>query len=458
MLIIERSTEQGEQLDTALPASVRHVVVGAGIHGLSTAWHLAMELENRGTGSGIDVVVIDKTGPGAGASGIACGCVRNLYMTEPIHAILGHSVDVWTYDPVAFGFQQVGYVSAGEANQAGDYEKLHASQARVGYPSDVYFGADAKSFLKKIWPDFKTDHIDVVLHEKVSGYAGTRQAIAGLAQKCRDHGVRILSGVEVLGYERTNGQVTRVRTSAGDIRCELVVLGLGAWTPKHWAMLDKPTTIEARYPDGTVQRKDMWTYWRLLEGEVYVDRPYRTAGDLDPPVLHVELMSTPVIDPTTKKMLADHLYVYWKNGAERMDRPGVQGGTIPIKIGSKAVTDPYGHANDEYQAEPDFADYLTAAMGQLMTRFEGSRKNFRERRNGGIGAFTPDNVPIFDFIAPNVYMIADSNHGFKMTGVGKLVAKLIARGERVPELLPFTYDRFANGKTFGASNSHCPWV
>ena len=93
-----------------------------------------------------------------------------------------------------------------------------------------------------------------------------------------------------------------------------------------------------------------------------------------------------------------------------------------------------------------------------MTRFEGSRKNFRERRNGGIGAFTPDNVPIFDFIAPNVYMIADSNHGFKMTGVGKLVAKLIARGERVPELLPFTYDRFANGKTFGASNSHCPWV
>ena len=35
-------------MNTAFPASVRHVVVGAGIHGLSTAWHLAMELENRG--------------------------------------------------------------------------------------------------------------------------------------------------------------------------------------------------------------------------------------------------------------------------------------------------------------------------------------------------------------------------------------------------------------------------
>ena len=97
-------------------------------------------------------------------------------------------------------------------------------------------------------------------------------------------------------------------------------------------------------------------------------------------------------------------------------------------------------------------------MGQLMGRFERSRKHFRERRNGGIGAFTPDNVPIFDFIAPNVYMIADSNHGFKMTGVGKLVARQLASGERVSELAPFSFDRFANGKTFGASNSHCPWV
>jgi len=451
-------TEINVTMDNAVPASVGYVVVGAGIHGLSTAWHLAMELQSRGTGSGADIVVLDKTGPGAGASGIACGCVRNLYMTEPIHAILRHSVDVWMYDPVAFGFQQVGYVSAGEANQASDYERLQASQARVGYPSDLYQGRDAKNFLKKIWPDFKTDGIDVVLHEKVSGYAGTRQAIAGLSQKCRDHGVRILSGVEVVGYDTKAGRVSKVRTQRGDIGCDVVVLGLGAWTPKHWTMLGGPMQIDARYPDGATARKDMWTYWRLLEGEVYVEQPYRTAGDLDPPVLHVELMNTPVIDRNSGRELADHLYVYWKNGAERMDRPGVQGGTIPIKIGPNAVTDPYGHANDQYQAEPEFANYLTSAMGQLMTRFEDSRKNFRERRNGGIGAFTPDNVPIFDWISGNVFMIADSNHGFKMTGVGKLVAKLLAGGDHVSELQPFAFDRFAKGKTFGASNSHCPWV
>ncbi len=442
---------------STVPDSVKYVIVGAGIHGMSAAWHLAMELEARGRGSGKDIVVLDKTGPGAGASGIACGCVRNFYMTEPLHAILRHSVDVWMHDPVAFGFQQVGYISVGEENQIPDYERIHKSQNSVDYYSDMYVGDDARKFLKSIWPDFKTDRVDVAIHERVSGYAGTHQAMRGLAQKCADHNVRIISGVEVTGYDTQGGQVKAVHTNQGNIKCDVVIWGLGAWTPKHWQMLDQPMSLDCRYADGTVVAKDMWTYWRLLEGEVYYDRPYVTPDGQNPPVLHVELMNTPVIDEATGKELADHTYVYFKNGNERMDRAGIQGGTIPVKLGSKATVDPYGHANDEYQAEPEFADYLCAAMAQTMSRFEGCRPNFRERRNGGIGAFTPDNVPIIDWVLPNVYMIADSNHGFKMTGVGKLVAKKLM-GEDPAELKPFTLDRYAEGRTFGNSNSHSPWV
>ena len=62
---------------TPIPASSPYVVVGAGIHGLSTAWHLARELKARGLGSGADVLVLDKRAVGAGASGIACGVIRN---------------------------------------------------------------------------------------------------------------------------------------------------------------------------------------------------------------------------------------------------------------------------------------------------------------------------------------------------------------------------------------------
>ena len=61
----------------SLPASAKYLVIGAGVHGLSTAWHLAKE--QRARGEAPDVLVVDKTGVGAGASGIACGVVRNNY-------------------------------------------------------------------------------------------------------------------------------------------------------------------------------------------------------------------------------------------------------------------------------------------------------------------------------------------------------------------------------------------
>jgi len=377
-------------------------------------------------------------------------------MTEPLHAILRHSVDVWMYDPVAFGFQQVGYVGVDEERHVAAYERVWKSQNAAGYPSDLHVGEDARRFVRALWPDFDTSRVGLALHEKVSGYAGTRQALIGLTAKCEQWGVRVFSGVEVVGYDIERGRVNAVRTNQGRIACDAVVLGLGAWTPRHWSLLGKPATVECRYPDGRGVSKDMWTYWRLLEGEVYHDEPYLTASGLNPPVLHVE-SGEPVTDPVTGAVIKDYTYVYFKNGTERMDRPGLQGGTVPVLLGPNATTDPYGHANDEYQADAWFADYFCAAMGQLMSRFKGSRARFRERRNGGIGAFTPDNVPVFDWIAPNVFMIADSNHGFKMTGVGKLTAKLLM-GERVPELLPFAFSRYASGKTFGSSDSHSPWV
>src|SRR3546814_13362926 len=130
------------------------------------------------------------------------------------------------YDPVAFGFQQVGYISAGEANQAEDYERMVRSQNAVGYPSAVFHGKDAKAFLKSLWPDFDTDRIAVALPEKMSGYAGPRPAVRGLACKCEAQGVRVLSGGDVTGYARTNGVASKVRHPAGDIACTPVVLGL----------------------------------------------------------------------------------------------------------------------------------------------------------------------------------------------------------------------------------------
>ena len=64
----------------SFPTKSKYVIIGAGIHGLSTAYHLALELKNKGSvGSGKDILVIDKSAIGAGASGIACGVIRNIF-------------------------------------------------------------------------------------------------------------------------------------------------------------------------------------------------------------------------------------------------------------------------------------------------------------------------------------------------------------------------------------------
>jgi len=444
-----------------LPAAARYVVVGAGIHGLSTAYHLAMELERTGKGSGSDVVLVDKAGPGAGATGLACGCVRNLYMTGPLHAILRASVEVWESDPINFGFQQVGYVSIGEANQAEDYVRLNESQVASGYPSDLYTGADAHRFLKSLWPDFKTENCDVVLHEHRSGYAGTHMVMWGLDQKARQWGVQRCYGVAVTGYDLdASGSVAAVETTAGRIQCDEVVVGAGAWTPRHWEWLGGPSTLDVRYPDGHVEEgMDMWTYWRLLEGEVFMPPgvDYRTADGKDAPVLHVELMNTPVYG-RDGEMIQDHVYTYTRYAAERVGAPGLQGGTIPVKMGPEANADPYGHLNDDYQADDWFPEYYCRTLGMLFERFEDLEPYYKQRRNGGIGAFTPDNVPIFDHVVDNAFVIADSNHGFKMIGVGRLTASMLVHGEKPEELRPFTFGRYADGTTFGDRNSNCPWV
>jgi Glycine/D-amino acid oxidases (deaminating) len=78
----------------AFPEKVEYVIVGAGIHGLSTAWHLASKLKAKGKGDGSKIVVIDKESIAAGASGIACGVVRNNYYQPAMRELMAMCVEV----------------------------------------------------------------------------------------------------------------------------------------------------------------------------------------------------------------------------------------------------------------------------------------------------------------------------------------------------------------------------
>jgi glycine/D-amino acid oxidase-like deaminating enzyme len=105
----------------SLPSAARFVIIGAGVHGLSTAWHLAKDLKARRLGDGTQIVVLDKTKVGAGASGIACGVIRNNYFQPAMRELMAHSVGIWESDPDAFSYHPVGIHTSGPARCA-DHE------------------------------------------------------------------------------------------------------------------------------------------------------------------------------------------------------------------------------------------------------------------------------------------------------------------------------------------------
>src|SRR5262244_1262966 len=130
-----RSTCLGVDSVMALPAQVKFVVIGAGIHGLSSAWNLAENLRKSGRGSGQDILVLDKTGIAAGASGIACGVVRNNYFQPAMRRLMAHSVSVWESDEKAFSYHPVGYMQISPEVMHGNVATIYQQQKDIGYES-----------------------------------------------------------------------------------------------------------------------------------------------------------------------------------------------------------------------------------------------------------------------------------------------------------------------------------
>ena len=94
----------------AFPTHADYLIIGAGIHGLSTAWRLAERLSSKGEAVEGRIIVLDKSGIASGASGIACGVVRNNYYQPAMRRLMAHSVDIWESDPQGLSYHPVGYM------------------------------------------------------------------------------------------------------------------------------------------------------------------------------------------------------------------------------------------------------------------------------------------------------------------------------------------------------------
>jgi glycine/D-amino acid oxidase-like deaminating enzyme len=436
----------------ALPKKVEYLIIGAGVHGLSTAYHLAKYLKASGKGSGEDILVIEKSGIAAGASGVACGNVRCNYYQEPMTKLMMHCMDIWESDPDYFAYNSVGYLTASFEPMREGLETVYARHQQLGYPSTLISGEKAvKAYMQGIFHDWQAEKLTVVLHEHRGGHAWSRQAIHGLAIKAEREDAQLLIGPAVTGFQfNSSGAVTVVETDFGNIEVGHLIVAVGPWIKNLWQMLDLPLQVPS--PQNPAEMTDLWRFLALQEGEIEVN-PYLhiTNDGKRPPLVHVD-SDIPLYSEDGRLVWDQPWGIYFKR-----DKHAVQGGAVPLDVGEECHVDPYGTRSPYYCVDDQFYDLWVASLAHCMKRFEGTRRHASVRPSGGVGCFSADNFPVFDFVRPNVYAIADSNHGFKMIGVGEQVARILL-GERSDLLAPFTYDRFAEARALPKSKAPFPWM
>ena len=410
-----------------LPAHVDTVVVGAGVHGLSTALHLAELL-----GSGDGVLVLDRSRIGAGASGISGGIVRNFYLSPAMNELVRRSVEIFELDPELFGFRQVGYVAVVPEAQAAELERIATQHAEVGYDSTLVAGAaEVHAHLRSLFPDWRARGSAALLHEARSGWADPTATLAALAGMARAAGVAIREGVEVTGFDRVGGAVRSVETDAGPVACETVVLAPGPWARDLFRLLQAPEALS-------------FHYWLVREGE-YV----HAEAALEPraPVVHLDADEPlPGLDPPWG--------IYFRPGLGR----GAAVGGLPLPLDPECELDPYGPSHPTLgTTSREFDESVITALGWALGRFEGGVERWTCSSYGAQTCFTPDSYPVVGFLCENAYAVCDSNHGFKLLALGRLAAEELA-GRTRPELDPFRHSRLAAGALHPASASPYPWT
>ena len=153
---------KNKDMNMSLPTKAKVVIIGGGIHGLSTAWKLSETYKNPG-----DIIVLEEKDTAAGASGIACGVVRNNYFQPAMRELMAHSVSVWESDPKAFKYNPVGYLQISPEVMHEDVASIYKQQKAIGYESTFLEGEkDCANYMKGIFDDWQAQGITSILHEK----------------------------------------------------------------------------------------------------------------------------------------------------------------------------------------------------------------------------------------------------------------------------------------------------
>ena len=201
-----------------IPTSASVVIVGGGVHGLSTAYHLTRR-------SLTDVIVLEKEPQlASGSTGLSVGGIRQQFSTEVNVRMSQYSVqrieNFWEEMDADPGFFQAGYLFLLSTDEeVALFGESVILQNRMGVGTE-WLSPDE---VKARWPFLNVEDILAATFNATDGYGDPHGVAMGYAQQARRLGARILTQVKVTSVDVAHGRVQGVQTTKGPIATEQVV-------------------------------------------------------------------------------------------------------------------------------------------------------------------------------------------------------------------------------------------
>jgi sarcosine dehydrogenase len=216
--------------EISLPAHADVIVIGGGIIGCSTAYHLARDHK-------ANVIVLEQNKITSGSTWHAAGLVGQLRSSASITQVLKYSVELYknleTETGLQTGWKMTGCLRlATNEDRWTEYKRLATTAQSFGMEMNLLSPAE----VKKMWPLLETSDLVGASYLPTDGQASPSDITQSLAKGARMHGAKIYEGVGVSGFEIVDGRVVAVTTTQGRITCQRVVNCGGMWARQLGAM------------------------------------------------------------------------------------------------------------------------------------------------------------------------------------------------------------------------------
>jgi sarcosine dehydrogenase len=206
------------------PTSARAVIIGGGIVGCSTAYHLAKL-------GWTDTVLVEKHKLTSGSTFHAAGLVGQLRTSANITQLLGYSVELYrtleAETGLATGWKMNGGLRLACSDERWNEVKRQATTAKsFGLEMHLLSATEAQD----MWPLMQVDDVVGAAFLPTDGQASPSDITMALARGARMAGATILEDTELLSIEVIDGKVHAVITEHGRIECDAVLCCAGQWT------------------------------------------------------------------------------------------------------------------------------------------------------------------------------------------------------------------------------------